>query len=93
MNKVTSVRANDDFSLDLQFNDGSVKRFDAKPYLDYEVFRELKDLNYFKRVGVVFGTVQWPHEQDISPETLYLEGVALGVSDNGDRETKGNELI
>ncbi len=83
MNKVTSVRANDDFSLDLQFNDGSVKRFDAKPYLDYEVFRELKDLNYFKRVGVAFGTVQWPHEQDISPETLYLEGVTLSVSDNG----------
>ena len=84
MNKVTSVRANDDFSLDLQFNDGSLKRFDAKPYLDYEVFRELKDLNYFKKVGVALGTVQWPHEQDISPETLYLEGVALGASDNGD---------
>ena len=82
MNKVTSVRANDDFSLDLQFNDGSVRRFDAKPYLDYEVFRELKDLTYFKRVGVAFGTVQWPHEQDISPETLYLEGVP--ISDNGD---------
>ncbi len=82
MNKVTSVRANDDFSLELQFNDGSVKRFDAKPYLDYEVFRELKDLTYFKRVGVAFGTVQWPHEQDISPETLYLEGVP--ISDNGD---------
>jgi hypothetical protein len=84
MNKVTAVRANDDFSLDLQFNDGSVKRFDAKPYLDYEVFRELKDLNYFKRVGVAFGTAQWPHEQDISPETLYLEGIPLSGSGNGD---------
>jgi hypothetical protein len=83
MNKVIAVTANDDFSLDLEFTDGSVKRFDAKPYLDYEVFRELKDLNYFKSVGVAFGTVQWPHEQDISPETLYLEGVSVGVSDNG----------
>ena len=84
MNKVTGVTANDDFSLDLQFNDSSVKRFDAKPYLDYEVFRELKDLNYFKQVDLAFGTVQWPHEQDISPETVYLEGVALGVSGNGE---------
>jgi hypothetical protein len=83
MNKVTSVRANDEFSLDLQFNDGSLKRFDAKPYLDYEVFRELKDLNYFKQVDLAFGTVQWPHEQDIRPETLNLEGVALSGSDNG----------
>jgi hypothetical protein len=82
MNKITAVTANDDFSLDLQFNDGSLKRFDVKPYLDYEVFRELKDLDYFKKVSLAFGTVQWPHEQDISPETLYLEGVP--VSGNGD---------
>ena len=45
-------------------------------------FRELKDLNYFRQVALAFGTVRWPHEQDISPETLYLEGVP--VSDNGD---------
>ena len=86
MNKITVVTANDDFSLDLQFNDGSVKRFDVKPYLDYEVFRELKDLNYFKQVDLAFGTVQWPNEQDISPETLYLEG--LPISDNGDRDRR-----
>ena len=82
MNKVSAVKANDDFSLDLRFSDGSVKRFDTKPYLDYEVFRELRDLNYFRQVVLAFGTVQWPHEQDISPETLYIEGVP--VSDNGD---------
>lgn len=82
MKKVIAVTANDNFSLDLKFNDGTVKRFDAKPYLDYEVFRELKDTNYFKQVKIVFGTVQWPHEQDISPETLYLESVA--ISDSSD---------
>jgi hypothetical protein len=85
MNKVIAVTANDDFSLDLKFNDGSVKKFDAKPYLDYEFFRELKDLNYFKQVRVAFGTVQWPHEQDISPETLYLESVPVPVSTTDDQ--------
>ena len=77
MNKVIEVSANGDFSLDLKFSDGSVKRFDAKPYLDYAAFRELKDPNYFKEVSIAFGTVQWPQEQDISPETLFLESVAL----------------
>ena len=80
MNKVMSVRANEDHTLELTFNDGSIKLFDVKPYLDYEVFRELKDLNYFRQVRVAFGTVQWPHEQDISPETLYLEGVRVAES-------------
>lgn len=84
MIKVIAVCSNDDFSLDLKFNDGSVKRFDATPYLDYEAFRELKDPNYFKQVTVAFGTVQSPHEQDISPETLYLESVELSVSPAGD---------
>ncbi len=85
MNKVLAVKANDDFSLDLKFNDGSVRRFDVKPYLDYEVFRELKDLSYFKKVRIAFGTVQWQHEQDISPETLYLESVAIFESNIGSR--------
>ena len=80
MNKVIAVTANDDFCLDLEFADGSAKRFDVRPYLDYEIFRELKDYSYFKQVRLAFGTVQWPHEQDISPETLYLEGVPLPVS-------------
>lgn len=48
--------------------------------IDYEVFRELRDPNYFKQVGVAFDTVQWPHEQDISPDTLDLESVAIPVS-------------
>ena len=77
MKKVVAVRANEDFTLDLQFNDGSLKIFDAKPYLNYGVFTELKDLRYFQQVRIAFGTVQWPHEQDISPETLYLESVPL----------------
>ncbi len=85
MNKVLAVKANDDFSLDLKFNDCSVRRFDVKPYLDYEVFRELKDLSYFKKVRIAFGTVQWQHEQDISPETLYLESVAVFESNIGSR--------
>ena len=77
MRKVVAVRANDDFSLDLKFDDGSVRRFDVTPYLEYGIFTELKDKNYFERVKVAFGTVQWPNEQDISPETLYLESTII----------------
>ena len=77
MNKVIAVSANDDFSLDLKFNDDSLKRFDCKPHLDRGIFKELKSLDYFKQAQVAFGTVQWPHEQDIAPETLYLDGVAI----------------
>ena len=73
MKKVVSAQPNDDFTLDLKFNDGLVRRFDAKPYLDKGIFVELKDLNYFKNVSVAYGTIQWKNEQDFAPETLYLE--------------------
>ena len=73
MKKVLAVKANEDFSLDPKSNDNSVNKFDARPYLDFGVFRELKDVDYFKRVRIAYGTVQWPHEQDISPDTLFIE--------------------
>ena len=80
MKKVVAVRANENFSLDLKFSDGSFRRFDVKPYLDFGVFTELKDLKYFNQVKIAFGTVQWPHEQDISPDTLYLESTPIDGS-------------
>jgi hypothetical protein len=80
MQKVVEAKANDDFSLDLRFDDGSVKRFDVKPYMNLGIFRELQDPDYFKQVSIAYGTVQWPNEQDISPDTLYLEGVDISAS-------------
>jgi hypothetical protein len=77
MRKVLAVQANEDYSLDLKFDDGSVRRFDVRPYLQYGIFEELKDKQYFKRVRVAFGTVQWPNEEDISPETLYIESAVI----------------
>jgi hypothetical protein len=80
MIKVITVEANDDYSLSLKFSDGSFRRFDVKPYLNLGVFQELKNLDYFKLARITFGTVQWPNEQDISPETLYMDGVTVSES-------------
>lgn len=77
MNKVIEAKANDDHTLDLKFSDGSLRRFDIKPYLEMDVFRELKDIAYFSNISIAYGTVIWPHEQDISPDTLYLESELL----------------
>ena len=81
MKKVVAVKANEDFSLELKFNDNTVRRFDTTPYLDFGVFNELKDINYFRQVRIAYGTVQWPHEQDISPDTLYIESRPIENSD------------
>jgi hypothetical protein len=79
MNRVVSVTPHDDYSLILVFDDGTQRLFDARPYLDKGIFVELKNLAYFKRVKIAFGTVQWPHNQDFAPETLYLESRELNA--------------
>ena len=45
----------------------------CRPLPDFGVFRELHDVNYFRRARAELGTVVWPHEQDICPDTLYLD--------------------
>lgn len=64
------VRPLDDYQIYVELEDGQKGIFDLKPYLDHGVFSELKDKHYFARVGIQFGAVTWPHEQDIAPETL-----------------------
>lgn len=59
--------------LKLTFSTGEIKYFDVSPYWNSSFFKELQDWEYFKEVKVEGRTVQWPHGQDIAPETLYLE--------------------
>jgi hypothetical protein len=77
MTKVLSAKGNDDLTLDIRFSDGSLRRFDVKPYLEKGIFRELKDPSYFRRVSVAYGTVRWENEQDFASETLYIESELL----------------
>lgn len=75
--KVISVKPTDDYQLFVTFENGERKKVDVSPYLEKGVFRELKDKSYFKRVTVSFGSVVWPHEQDLSYDTLYLSGINI----------------
>jgi hypothetical protein len=62
-----------DYRIYVELEDGRKGVFDLKPYLDHGVFRELQNPHYFNRVGILFGAVTWPNEQDIAPETLLAE--------------------
>ena len=72
--RVKSVIANEDFTLTIKFQNGEEKIFDMGIYLNFGVFKELKDLSYFKQVKPFMGTIAWPHGQDVCPDTVYIEG-------------------
>ena len=45
--------------------------------LNVEVFRPLKDLEYFKRFTIKFNTIEWENGADFAPEYLYETGTAV----------------
>jgi len=71
--RVKDVIATDDYKLILTFKNNEKGIYDCKDLLNFGVFKELQDINYFKQAQVEYGTVAWPHEQDICPDTLYLD--------------------
>jgi len=69
---VVSVDVIKDHYLKLAFENNEIKLFDASPFLNKGIFKELQDYHYFKQASVAFGSVEWPHKQDFSNDTLYL---------------------
>jgi hypothetical protein len=71
--RVKTVIPTDGYRLILTFTNGENGIYDCSSLLDFGVFQELRDVAYFKQARVMGGTVVWPHEQDICPDTLYVE--------------------
>jgi len=81
--RVKAVLAKPDYQLEITFTNGEVGTYDCRPLLDFGVFKELKDEAYFRQVQVVNGTVAWPHEQDICPDTLYVDSLKTETTTAG----------
>ena len=77
MIRVSSVLTEPDFYLALMFSNGEQRRFDMRPYLHLPVYLRLKNPGYFALAQVDYGTVVWPGEIDIAPETLYRLSLPL----------------
>ena len=68
---VIKVQANPDYSLDIIFDDGLKKRYDARPILDKPIYADLHNPGLFLSARAECGTVVWNDDLDIAPEHLY----------------------
>lgn len=68
---VTRVEARPDRTLLLEFENGETRRFDMAPLLVKKPFIALADITLFLKAHIQSGTVAWPGDIDIAPETLY----------------------
>ena len=68
---VISVKCEDDYALSVDFDNGKSGLLDMKPYLDFGVFRKIKDPDIFRTVHVSFDAIAWESGADIDPEFVY----------------------
>jgi hypothetical protein len=74
MNKlydVIKVEPKENGTLYLVFENQEERIFDMKPFLDEKPFNKLKQKVLFMQASVAYGTVVWPENIDIAPETLW----------------------
>jgi len=68
---VINVQALPGHKLIMRFENGERRRFDMSPYMDQKPWVKLRESPLFYLAKVEYGTVVWPGEIDIDPETLY----------------------
>ena len=68
---VVRVVPRPDFTLELEYADGERRHFDATPLLAVRPWTALATWPLFRWARVEHGTVAWPGDLDIAPETLY----------------------
>lgn len=74
--RVVSVMALSERCLKVAFVDGTegevdLTRFLADPKVEGTVFEALREADFFTRVDVRMGAVQWPNGADLAPDAMY----------------------
>ncbi len=69
--RVKKVKPVKDYYLILTFENGEIKRFDMKPFLNIGIFKDLKNIDLFNSVHISFDTIEWDNGADFDPEFLY----------------------
>ena len=72
--RVREVTPLEDYHCRLVFEDGTQKVVNLKPYMHGPIFESiLNDIDIFRRVRVVDGTIGWDNGADIDPDVLYYD--------------------
>ena len=68
---ITKVSPQKGYALKIQFDNGESGTLDMKQFLDFGVFKRLKDYSVFNNVRISFDTIEWEAGIDLDPEFIY----------------------
>ena len=70
--------ARPDHRLSIELSDGRRGVFDLRPFLDRPGLQRLKDPAYFATVGIRFGALTRPQQEDVALDTLVAHPQVAG---------------
>lgn len=88
LKRVIQVKPNFDFTVYIYFNDGKIKLYDMKPFLNKGVFVQISDVdNFLNKCTVMNGTLAWDLSGkfdptnciDMDPESIYMTAKDVAV--------------
>lgn len=74
---IVRVQPGPHYTLLLEFENGEKRRFNMEPYMEQKPWLRIKPAPLFQRAFIENGTVAWPGNIDIDPETLYDLSVSV----------------
>lgn len=75
MREILEVIPQEDYRLEIVFDDGERAIVDVKPLMKRQVFKPLMDKAFFRQVKIdrKFGGVQWPNGADVCADWIESE--------------------
>ena len=74
---IAKAKSIEDYKIIITFENGEERIFDVVPYLEFPVFRPLKDLGEFHKFSIIDGTIEWACGADLSTDTFYLGSILI----------------
>lgn len=74
---IKEVKPLDNYQLILTFENGEKRKFDMNPFMDFGIFKELKNPALFATAKPAFDSVEWANEADMDPEILYQNSIKI----------------
>ena len=68
---VVNVVPRDNYQIYIEFDNDECGILNMEPYLDFGIFRKIKDQSLFAKVRVSFDTIEWGNGIDLDPQFVY----------------------
>jgi len=75
--RIKEVKVLNDFCLEITYVTGEKRIYNMKKNLTLNCYKNLKNISYFGLAKSVETTIEWPNGEDIDPNELYNNSIAV----------------